>query len=220
MEAVSFVILGVGRNLKMATKAAKENPYLAEVLSFANGDIDSLSGFDGLLNGGKLFRFRRELIYKYAYAIPNDKALRKIAEYSPIVEIGAGSGYWAHLLAKKGVDIVAYDNWRNPKRKRWFDVQLSDESAVKNHADRTLFLCWPPFKDEMALNAIRKYKGKTVLYIGEDRDGCTATKSFFDFLEKHFEEEDSVEIPVWPTTHDRLVIFKRKSRPNRSRKTR
>lgn len=193
----------------MAKKAAKENPYLAEVLSFANGDIDSLSGFHGLMNSGKLFRFRRELIYKYAYAIPNDKALRKIAEYSPIVEIGAGSGYWAHLLSKKGVDVVAYDNWRNPKRKQWFDVQLSDESVVKNHADRALFLCWPPVKDEMALKAIRKYKGETVIYVGEDRDGCTGTRSFFDFLDKHFEEEDSVVIPVWPTMHDQLVIFKR-----------
>lgn len=204
----------------MAKKAAKKNPYLAEVLSFANGDMDSLSGFDGLMSGAKLFRFRRELIYKCAYAIPDDKALRKIAKYSPIVEIGAGSGYWAYLLAKMGVDIVAYDNWRNPDRKQWFDVQTSDESVVKNHADRALFLCWPPFKDEMALKAIRKYKGKTVIYIGEDRDGCTATKSFFDFLDEHFEAEDSVEIPVWPTTHDRLVIFKRKSRTTRSRKTR
>lgn len=211
LEALAFVTLDSGLNMADAflENALAENPYLDEVLSLVNGDMVSLYGFDGLLNLAKLARSRRELIYKYAFAIPNEPALRKIAERAPIVEIGAGSGYWAHLLSKMGVDVVAYDNWRNPNRTQWFDVQLSDESAVKNHSDRALFLCWPPFKNEMALNTIRQYEGKTVIYVGENEGGCTATDSFFDFLYKQFEQEDSVEIPVWPTMHDRMTIFTR-----------
>ena len=32
-----------------------------------------------------------------------------IAEHSPIVELGAGTGYWAAMLARRGADVIAYD---------------------------------------------------------------------------------------------------------------
>lgn len=35
------------------------------------------------------------LVEKFAWAIPDNRSLRIIAEFSPIVEIGAGKGYWA-----------------------------------------------------------------------------------------------------------------------------
>ena len=47
----------------------------------------------------------------YSWGIPADEALTVIENVSPagIVEVGAGTGYWAMLLKKRGVDIVAYD---------------------------------------------------------------------------------------------------------------
>ena len=192
------------------TEELEHNPYLSEVLSLAGGKIELLIGdWEFMEESARVIRSRRELIYKYAYAIPSNNALQKIAAYSPIVEIGAGNGYWASLLSKMGVDIVAYDNWRNPDRKQWFDVQLADENVVKEHRDRTLLLCWPPHDNEMAANTLRQYEGRTVIYVGEDQGGCTATDSFFNFLYEHFTEEESVEIPTWPNNHDRMVIFKK-----------
>ncbi|KAF1320408.1 Nhac na:h antiporter, partial [Globisporangium splendens] len=55
--------------------------------------------------------------WKYAWAIPDERALRIIKHYGPsdgclcvqIVEMGAGSGYWSKLLQLRGVDIVCYD---------------------------------------------------------------------------------------------------------------
>jgi hypothetical protein len=49
------------------------------------------------------------LVDKYSWAIPNDQALNIISQFSPIVEIGSGKGYWASLLRKIGVDILCYD---------------------------------------------------------------------------------------------------------------
>ena len=49
------------------------------------------------------------LVDKYSWAIPNDQALNIISQFSPIVEIGSGKGYWASLLRKMGVDILCYD---------------------------------------------------------------------------------------------------------------
>lgn len=48
---------------------------------------------------------------KYAWAIPNNKALDILKHYSPIVEIGSGKGYWASLLRRQGVDIICYDKY-------------------------------------------------------------------------------------------------------------
>jgi hypothetical protein len=36
-------------------------------------------------------------------------ALAAIARYAPIVEMGAGTGYWARCLRERGIDAVAYD---------------------------------------------------------------------------------------------------------------
>ncbi len=46
---------------------------------------------------------------KYAWSIPNEKALSIIANFGPIVEIAAGKGYWGRMLQEYGVDIVCFD---------------------------------------------------------------------------------------------------------------
>ncbi|CCI39922.1 unnamed protein product [Albugo candida] len=50
-----------------------------------------------------------QIAMKYAWAIPDERALQIIKFYGPIVEMGAGTGYWAKLLELRGVDIICYD---------------------------------------------------------------------------------------------------------------
>ncbi|EKX39850.1 hypothetical protein GUITHDRAFT_143229 [Guillardia theta CCMP2712] len=47
----------------------------------------------------------------YAWSVPCEEALRSIAQASPngILELGAGTGYWASLLRSRGVPVVCYD---------------------------------------------------------------------------------------------------------------
>ncbi|GJP35479.1 hypothetical protein CLOM_g19996 [Closterium sp. NIES-68] len=48
----------------------------------------------------------------YAWAVPTEAALAAIksaAGEEGIVEVGAGTGYWAALLRRRGVDVAAYD---------------------------------------------------------------------------------------------------------------
>lgn len=57
-------------------------------------------------------RMRDKVVHTYAWAVPSLEILHEIksrADGRGIIEIGAGSGYWAGLLNKIGVDIVAYD---------------------------------------------------------------------------------------------------------------
>lgn len=199
---------------------AEMNPYLKDVLALVDGDQSALRDhlFGTAFKSGMLLSIARQrYVYKYAWAIPCKRALEVIAQYSPIVEIGAGSGYWASLLKEMGADVVAYDvsttkqykGSYNHFYKHYFEVKEGSESAVKDHADRALFLCWPPYNDKMAVNTLKQYRGETVLYVGEGKGGCTASDSFFNLLTKNFSEEESVEIPVWFGIHDRLFVFKR-----------
>lgn len=49
------------------------------------------------------------LCLSYAFGVPTDAALDAIAARGPVVELGAGTGYWAALLRQAGCDVVAYD---------------------------------------------------------------------------------------------------------------
>src|SRR5579885_3340312 len=58
---------------------------------------------------------------RWAWAVPDEKAIKTLVEHSPVVEIGAGTGYWARLATEAGGDVVAYDSrmgQRTAKKKR------------------------------------------------------------------------------------------------------
>ena len=44
-----------------------------------------------------------------AFAVPSKECVAAIARHGPIVECGAGTGYWSAILQHSGVDVVAYD---------------------------------------------------------------------------------------------------------------
>src|SRR5687768_14809752 len=53
------------------------------------------------------FVLRQRLFERYAHAIPTTQALRALLALGPILEIGAGAGYWARLLRDLGGDVIA-----------------------------------------------------------------------------------------------------------------
>ena len=51
-----------------------------------------------------------QLVNKYSWATPDDRCMRILKHYSPIVEIGCGANaYWSQCMANAGIDVVAYD---------------------------------------------------------------------------------------------------------------
>ena len=46
---------------------------------------------------------------EYSWSVPTEEALRLLALHQPLVELGAGAGYWASLLKQLPVDILAFD---------------------------------------------------------------------------------------------------------------
>lgn len=161
---------------------------------------------------------RRALTNRYSFAIPSKMALEAIAEHSPIVEMGAGSGYWASELTKIGAKVVAYDyKPPGPNSKnhygypiKYFDVKYGCPGKVLDRPDHALFLCWPPFDLKVSEKSLLAYTGNTVIYIGEGGDGCTGTKRFRRLLDERWEKIDEIQIPQWPSLHDYMTIHRRK----------
>ena len=163
---------------------------------------------------------RSELVKKYSFAIPDATALKMIAKYSPLVEIGAGGGYWARLLCEMGVTIHAYDMAPpgSDKKNHWnfakhLDVQygLPDVLAEEPYSNGkwALFLCWP-YMDAMAWECLKSFAGDTVIYIGEGHGGCTASDEFFEVLTRDYKLIESHDIPQWWGINDYLEVYRRK----------
>jgi hypothetical protein len=158
---------------------------------------------------------RRYLVTKFAWAIPNEKAIEVISKYSPIVEIGCGTGYWASLIEQAGATIMPFDKYRdnNPYKhqRQWTDVYAGDHEVLdKFHRKANLFLCWPPYDEPMAYQCVVNFKGEFILYVGEHVGGCTGEDRFFNELRKNWKMVTYVDIPRWEGVYDDLTIYKRK----------
>lgn len=164
-------------------------------------------------------RFCRNLIVrKYSWAIPDEAVLAAIIRSGPIVEIGAGTGYWAALLRQRGADIIAYDaslaeagrNGYTLKGSSWTEVLVGTESAVVYHPDRALMLCWPPHNDEMAYRALKSYRGGILIYIGEEPPSCTADQKFHDLVKEQWKLVDRIDLTRWHMIKDSAFFYSRK----------
>lgn len=159
---------------------------------------------------------RRELASRFSWAVPTDAALGLIADHGPVLETGAGTGYWASLLAARGVDVVATDiappdraeNRFHRTKETWFPVgAMPAVEAVRAHPGRTLLLCWPPPDDDAAgFDAVRAYRGDTVLLVGGDEDGPVGTPALHRELDLHWTVTDELALPSWPGIPDRLTV--------------
>lgn len=217
------------------TLRAGENPYLelASVLAgLPPGDPPgprlSWSVPGGLASVLNLAARRRELAALLAWAIPAEGALDVLARHAPLLECGAGTGYWAALLRARGADVVACDadppgrpaadtgagtgnRYHDTRRRPWTPVgTASAGGAVAANQDRTLFLCWPPHDDDSAsYAALRAYRGDVLLYVGGGPGGPTGTVRFHRELELNWSPAEQVALPTWPGLRDRLVVYRR-----------
>lgn len=79
---------------------------------------------------------RQNLVTRYAWAIPSPESIDWIISYlngRPVVEVGAGTGYWAWLLSQAGVDVNAYDI--KPPGKGWNEYHCPREEQLVVYTD-------------------------------------------------------------------------------------
>ena len=190
-------------------------------------DQDFLKPFESLMSAAEArtlitavslhdrFYAREEAVKRYGFSIPCKEAVEAVAALSPLVEVGAGSGYWSRLLRAAGADVVTTDVGGQPKYSRLWNTEgidvLEAVEAIKRHSDRNVFMSWPSYDKGWAANVAAEMRsGRHLAFIGESKGGCTADDRFFDILESDFDEGVLVLIPQWEGLHDYLTIYKKR----------
>lgn len=143
----------------------------------------------------RLSACRDVLVSEYSFAVPTPGALAAVAAASAmgVVEIGAGTGYWARLLHERGVDVLAFDVAPAPSHENpwfslvapWFDVVAADHTVVDAHGERTLLLVWPTKNESWASECLERFAaagGRHVIYVGEGPGGRTGDDKFHALL--------------------------------------
>ncbi len=156
------------------------------------------------------------LTKRYSWAIPTDEAIAAIAAFAPqIVDLGAGAGYWDHLLADAGADVVALDDWSwGRPAKLWHPVATGSERDVAPHWHRALMMVWPPRPErswpggQMAARALEVWHGDRVVYVGEIMRG-NASPEFFSGLAREFHLVKRIAIPQWWNRSDAVFLLER-----------
>ncbi|HJP73509.1 MAG TPA: hypothetical protein VJ914_04530 [Pseudonocardiaceae bacterium] len=157
---------------------------------------------------GRLAYAQVTLQAMYAYAIPAPSTLHWAAEFCsgrPVVELGAGRGYWAYQLSQAGLQVDAYDveppdtainvsfDRAAGQRDVWYPVGTVDDFASRSDglANCVLFLCWPPgWGNPMASETLAEFTeagGTRLIYVGEPKGGKTGNDDFFDRLSSEWE---------------------------------
>ena len=194
-----------------------------EQVALQNGACVPTGDFWSRVPGIDRWHFMEECRSKYGWCIPSEEALTAIREYGPFLEIGSGNGYWAYEMAKRGIDITPTDknpmdpHWfKPPLRKQWYPVFKTDAvQAVETYDRPGLLLCWPSYSESWAYDALLKFRGKYVVYVGEGYGGCTADDKFHQEL-NNWEEVLDIAIPQWWGLHDRLWVYVKKEVPEPS----
>jgi hypothetical protein len=164
------------------------------------------------------FELRESFIKRYGFAILTREAIEAIRPYAPLLEIGAGSGYWAYELRNYGIDVIATDSqheafgWfrsENVKQGRWDKTyveieQLTSVEAVRKYPNRNLLVVWPSYRESWAADALGLFTGQVVVYMGEWGSAC-AEDRFFDLLDQGFSDRISVRMPHFWGLYDRYL---------------
>ena len=158
---------------------------------------------------------RRNIVKeKYTYAIPYLEILETIKCYAPILEIGAGSGFWGALLRKTNCEIIAttigdqsykfIDKFPNKFTKIEY---IAGIDAVKKYPNKIVLWIWPGI-EEWTEETLENINGR-LIYIGEGHGGHTGTDKFHDILEKKFNIVQIKNMLQWEEYQDNAYVYER-----------
>ena len=208
------------------------NPYLREVKKLKK----TIPNWDNLYSKVAKESFREQAIRlrvlggplaeKYSWAIPDARSLRVLQHFSPLVEMGAGKGYWTKLLRDMGVDVLAYDKYLpEDKDELWTEVLEGAPDVLTVQKElfhgRNLFLCYPDQAEAMAIEALLHFTGEYIIHIGElihfgtlagepqSAWGRTSGSDFQVELAEQFHCLMKINLPRFPFSNDCLTVWKR-----------
>lgn len=182
---------------------------------------------------------RSHLVRKYGFGIPDEMALAAIARYAPIVEMGAGTGYWARCLRERGIDALAYDEL-GEQWQTWFRPLVLRDTEISRGLRTLVSQPDQPRSDPVRWTEVLKGGPKVlaeharrtlmlcwpdpwsgfdraalreylgdVIVVGDPGHGGTGSEGFGPLLHRAWEPVEEADIPRWFNSNDRLVVYQR-----------
>ena len=206
--------------VKVASAKPTQSSTGEEVASITGEEVASIIAS---LNLNEQNESRRmQICHNFSWALPSqdviDSLFALFREKGKILSVGAGRGLWERLLEEAGLDVTATDAFKShgieTDGKTYTHVYRMDHlTAIASFPEATtLLLCWPTFKDPFAFEALERFRGDYLIYIGEGEGGCTANDSFFDLLDKEWNQTKFIDILSWRNIYDSIQIYERKSK--------
>ena len=166
-----------------------------------------------------------DVLRVYPEYVPTDTAIETLCEYGPLLEVGAGNGYWAHTVNENGgnclpTDLspeavsttefpatVTYDGTEY-ETKVWADVREYDGvAAVQDYPDRTVVMCHPSGATRWSEDVLAAITDQPFIFIGEWFPGADATPMFFKRLADDWELVETFPVYDWASMHVRGYVF-------------
>jgi hypothetical protein len=156
---------------------------------------------------------RDKIIERYGFALPCAEAIRALKDLSPLLEVGAGMGAWAAILAAAGCDIVATDLHAGKHQHSHFDVvRMGGVAAIEANPGRNLLSVWPDQGAKWLTAGLKALRpGLAVAIVHEGSGGCIGDVSTFNYLARNFERVAVVDLPVHPPMKDWLEIWRKRT---------
>lgn len=154
-----------------------------------------------------------------SYAIPCREAIDLLAK-RPLLEIGAGTGYWAALIREAGGDVIATDSEACGTRNGYGNLvgcyhetlRMSGAKAVSAHPDRDVLCVWPGYMARWPAMAFQRMAvGRTLHLVGEGAGGATGSDHMHEIVHREFTEPHHTAIPCWRGIHDILTTATRRT---------
>ena len=160
------------------------------------------------------YQLRTDYMEIYGFSILTDEIVECLRPYAPIVEVGAGSGYWSYECQQAGISCVATDpgtgTYDFQAWKPWTRVlSLTGTKAVKCFVHHTLLMVWPDYNKRWPSQTLRAHKGDIVIYVGEGNGGCTGDDVMHDILETQFVLLEEIKLHNFFGVHDSMYVYHR-----------
>ncbi|MBH0780220.1 methyltransferase domain-containing protein [Nocardia bovistercoris] len=162
-----------------------DNPYWRFLRLMPRGGVDPAQQWSVEYGAA----VRDLLVRTYSSSIPSPADLtwlERVLTGRGVVEIGAGSGYWAWQLRQAGIDVVAVDDGTANRSHLWTEVPFGNTADACDHGDRALALIRPPLDSAMAQTALDFYDGDLLIFAGDE--STAAGRIFYDSLRTGWQE--------------------------------
>ena len=162
-------------------------------------------------------------MHHFGCVVPSWESLQvisKLANGRCIVDIGSGNGYWALMLRRLGMKVVAVDSRQSGWRTTWIDdtVVIDGIQYLRKRSgcpDMVLLLVYPIVGGDFTRKVLDAFTGDVICVVGtQNGNGYTCFKDMIvdEYMAKQsmgWDKVAQIPLPSFPGKDDAFFAFRR-----------